>query len=77
MLQCASRIWFVGQCQCIGSQGNSGGLALFWNPRKIVPLWWISSHSSISMVASALESGETILVTNVYALIDIRGKIQL
>lgn len=29
------------------------------------------------MVASVLESGETILVSNVYAPIDIRGKIQL
>lgn len=75
MLQHAPRIWFSIQCQCIGSQGSSSGLALFWDPCKVVPLRWISSHSSISMVASIFEYGETILVTNVYALIDIHGKI--
>ncbi|XP_057868067.2 uncharacterized protein LOC131075253 [Cryptomeria japonica] len=77
MFQHAPRIWFSGQCQCIGSRGTSGGLALFWDPRKVVPHWWISSQSAISMVASILESGETILVSNVYAPIDIRGKSQL
>ncbi|XP_059068224.1 uncharacterized protein LOC131858791 [Cryptomeria japonica] len=77
MLQYSSRIWYFGLCQCIGSHGNSGGLALFWDPRKIVPLWWISNHSSISMVASALDSGETILISNVYAPLDIRCKTQL
>ncbi|XP_059064615.1 uncharacterized protein LOC131856729 [Cryptomeria japonica] len=77
MFQHAPRIWFSSQCQCIGSRGTSGGLALFWDPRKVVPHWWISSQSAISMVASILESGETILVSNVYAPIDIRGKSQL
>ena len=77
MHQLAPCIWYAGHCQSIGSQGNSGGLALFWDPRKISPLWWISSHYSISMVATALDFGETILVTNVYAPIDIHGKIHL
>ncbi|XP_057836070.2 uncharacterized protein LOC131046358 [Cryptomeria japonica] len=35
MFQHAPRIWFSGQCQCIGSRGTSGGLALFWDPRKL------------------------------------------
>ena len=77
MHQLAPCIWYAGHYQSIGSQGNSRGLALFWDPRKISPLWWISSHYSISMVATTLDSGETILVTNVYAPIDIHGKIHL
>ena len=77
MPQLASCIWYASHCQSIGSQGNSRGLALFWDPHKISPLWWISSHYSISMVATTLDSGETILVTNVYAPIDIHGKIHL
>lgn len=48
--------------------GCSRGLALFWDMRNIAPLWWISSHSSLSMVTSSLDSGELILVTNIYAL---------
>ena len=63
-----SKYWFAG---------NYGGLALFWDCHKISPLWWISSHYSIYMVATALDSGETILVTNVYAPIDIHEKIHL
>ena len=77
MHQLAPCIWYAGHCQSSGSQGNSGGLALFCDTRKISPLRWISSHYSISMVAIALDSGETILVTNVYAPIDIHGKIHL
>jgi hypothetical protein len=50
-------------------------LALFWDLHTIIPHWWISSLSSISMVALVLEFGENILVSNVYAPIDIYGKI--
>ena len=77
MHQLAPCIWYFGHCQSIVSQGNSRGLALFWDPHKISPLWWISSHYSISMVATALDSSETILVTNFYAPIDIHVKIHL
>ena len=77
MPQHASDIFYASHCQGIGSKGNSGGLALFWDPQKISPLWWISSHYSISMVATALDFGEAILVTNVYAPIDICMKIHL
>lgn len=77
MFLCASSIWRHGQCQCIGSLGNSGGFTLFWDLRKIVPLWWISSPSALSMGASSLEIGETVLVSNVYALVDLNGKTSL
>ncbi|XP_057818148.2 uncharacterized protein LOC131031127 [Cryptomeria japonica] len=37
MLKYASRIWYFGQCQSIGSHVNSGGLALFWDPLDVKP----------------------------------------
>lgn len=77
MFLCASSIWCHGQCQCIVSLDISRGLDLFWDLMKIVPLWWISSPSALSMVASSLETGETVLVTNVYASIDFYRKIKL
>ncbi|XP_059068347.1 uncharacterized protein LOC131858890 [Cryptomeria japonica] len=69
-----SRVWRSGECQCIGAHGASGGLACLWNPRKIQPLWWISSKSSLSMIASSLETGEVILFSNIYAPTDLQGK---
>lgn len=54
--------------------GSSRGLALFWDPRKTIPLEWISCHSALSTIGSSLEFGEIILVSNVYALIEFRGK---
>ena len=64
------RLWRSGECQCIGSLGASGGLACLWNPRKIQPLWWISSKSSMSMIAICLMTGEVILFSNIYAPTD-------
>lgn len=66
-----------GCCQCVGSFGSFGGVAFFLDLRKVVPLWWILIHSSISMNASSLESGESCLFTNVYAPIDLLSKSQL
>lgn len=47
---------------------------MFLGPKKISPIWWISSRSSISLVASCLDSGELILLSNVYALTNFLGK---
>ena len=55
MVQYASNIWSHGQCQCVGVIGNADGLTFFWDPRKISPLGWVSSHSALSMVASTLD----------------------
>lgn len=74
MMDLAPKLWRNGDCQCTGSQGASSGLACFWNPRKICPLWWGSFKSSLSMVASCFVSGETILFSNVYALVELQGK---
>ena len=74
MVQYVSFIWSRGQCQCVGAIGNASGLAIFWDPQKIYPLGWVSSQSSFSMVAYALDSREVIMVTNVYAPIDLVGK---
>ena len=68
------RLWRSGECQCIGALGASGGLACLWNPQKIQPLWWISSRASMSMVATCLESGDIILLCNIYAPTDLQGK---
>ena len=48
-----------------------------WDPRKVMPLHWVSCLSALSMVASSLETGELILVTTVYAPIDLPGKLKL
>ena len=69
-----TRLWSNGECQCIGAHGASGGLACLWNPRKIQPLWWISSKSSLSMTATCLETGEAILYSNIYAPTNFQGK---
>ena len=74
MMYTTVKIWPRCLCQCIGAQGSSGGLALLWDPHKLVPLWWVSSRSSISLVATCCETGEILLFTNVYAPIDFVGK---
>ena len=77
MVQYASSIWSHGQCQCVGAIGSAGGLAIFWDPQKISPLGWVSSRLALSMVAFALDSGEVIMVTNVYAPVDLVGNEKL
>ena len=32
MMSIAPKLWKNGQCQCIGAQGSSGGVACLWNP---------------------------------------------
>ena len=51
----------------MGAQASSGGLACLWNPKKVTPLWWISSRSSISFMASHFETGERCFFSNIYA----------
>ena len=68
------RLWRSGECQCIGALGASRGLACLWNPRKIQPLWWISSKSSLSMIATCLETSDVILFSNIYAPTNFQGK---
>ena len=65
-----TRLWSNGECQCIGAHG----LACLWNPRKIQPLWWISSKSSLSMTTTCLETGEAILYSNIYVPTNFQGK---
>ena len=74
MVQHASSIWTCGQCQCVGAMGNASGLAIFWDPWKISPLGWVSSHSALSMVDFSLDSREVIMITNVYTPTDFVGK---
>ncbi|XP_057871389.2 uncharacterized protein LOC131077832 [Cryptomeria japonica] len=74
---CALRIWPQGYWQGVGALGSSGGVACFWNPRKVSPLWWVSSRSSISMVASIFQTGERCLFSNIYAPTDLPGKTHL
>ena len=57
--------------------GSASGLAIFWDPQKIYPLGWVSSRSTLSMVASALDPREVIMITNVYAPVDFVGKKEL
>lgn len=49
-------------------------MACLWDPHKVVVMWWISSRSSISMVASSMQSSEVNILTDVYALIDLSRK---
>ena len=51
-----------------------GGVACFWDPRKVSPLWWISSQFSISLVALNFETGERFFLSNIYAPTDFLGK---
>lgn len=74
MLSMVPKLWKFGQCQCIGALGASGGVACLWNPQNIFPLWWVTSRSSISLVASCFETGERILLSNVYAPVEFQGK---
>lgn len=74
MLDRAPRIWAHVSYQCIGARDSSGGLACFWDSRKVVPLQWISCHSFISLIASTLGSGEICMFTNVYAPTNLLGK---
>lgn len=48
-----------------------------WDPCKIVPLWWVSSKSFISLVATRFDSRKTLLFTNVYAPTDFMGNLLL
>ena len=73
----APHIWPQGNWQGVGARNSSGGVACFWNSRKVLPLWWISSRSSISLVASCLDTGERCLLSNIYAPTDISGKSNL
>ena len=77
MFRCVPNIWLLSHCQCIGALGRSCGLSIYWDPRKVMPLYWISCLSALSMVASSLETSELILVTIVYAPIDLPGKLKL
>ena len=77
MMSIASKLWRNGLCQCIGAHGSSGGVACLWNPRKIQPVSWISFKSSLSMVSLCMESGEYVLFSNIYAPIDLQGKLLL
>lgn len=74
MMGLVSKLWGRGKCQCIGAAGSSGGVACLWNPSKIRPVWWVGSRSSLSRVASSLETGDLILFTNIYAPTDFQGK---
>jgi exonuclease III len=77
LANCTPHIWPQGNWQGVGARNSSGGVACFWNPRKFLPLWWISSRSSISLVASCLDTGERCLLSNIYAPTDISGKSNL
>ena len=68
------KLWRNGDSQSIGAHGASGGLVCLWNPRRIQPLWWISSRSSMSMIATCLETREVILFSNIYAPTNLHGK---
>lgn len=74
VLNIAPKVWWRGLCQGVGAQGSAGGLACFWDPRKICPIWWISSRYSLSVVACSLASGVLCLFTNVYAPVDPHGQ---
>lgn len=77
MMGLTLKIWSRGQCQCIESAGSSGGLACLWDSHKVVSRCWISSRSSLTLVASSLDTGEANLLTNVYAPSDIASKLIL
>lgn len=74
MFGLAPKLWRNRECQCIGAHGSSGGVACLWNPRKIRALWWLSSKSAMSMIASSFETREVLLLSNIYAPIDFSGK---
>lgn len=74
MVQHTSSIWTRGQSQCVGAMGSAGGLAIFWDLWKIYHLGQVSSHSALSVVAFSLDSGEVIMVTNVYVPFDLVGE---
>jgi exonuclease III len=74
MTSLSSKLWSRGDCQCIGAHGTAGGVACLWNPLRIHPLRWMSSKSSMSLIATSIETGETILLSNIYAPIDFLGK---
>ena len=74
LANCAARIWPQGSWQGVGAWNSLGGVACFWDPRKVSPLWWFSSRSSISLIATSFENGERCLLSNIYAPTDIFGK---
>lgn len=77
LASCAPRIWPQGNWQGAGALNSAGGVACFWNPRRVSPLWWMSSRSSISLVASCFVTGERCLLSNIYAPTDLAGKSSL
>jgi len=77
MSNIATSLWVRGQWQCTGAQGSFGGIVFLWDPCKVTLLWWISSIFALSLAIISFESGETILFTNVYALVDAGGKASL
>ena len=77
LANCVACIWPQGSWQGVGALNFSGGMACFWNPRKVSPLWWVSSRSAISLVATSFETGERCLLSNIYAPTDFTGKSQL
>ncbi|XP_059068705.1 uncharacterized protein LOC131859160 [Cryptomeria japonica] len=70
MIGLLRKLWGKGECQCIGAHGSSGGVACLWNPVRIHPLCWMASKLSISVIASSLETGEAILISNIYVPTD-------
>ena len=77
LAKCAAYIWPHGSWQGVGALNGSGGVACFWDPRKVFPLWWLSSRSSISLIATSFENGERCFLSNIYAPTDFSGKSQL
>ena len=77
LAKCAAYIWPHGSWQGVGALNGSGGVACFWDPRKVFPLWWLSSRSSISLIATSFENGERCFLSNIYAPTDFAGKVQL
>ncbi|XP_059064720.1 uncharacterized protein LOC131044660 [Cryptomeria japonica] len=77
LASCAPRIWPQGNWQGVGALNSAGGVACFWNPRRVSPLWWMSSRSSISLVASYFATGERCLLSNIYAPTNLASKSSL
>ena len=73
--KCAMYIWPCGSWQGVGALNRSGGVACFWDPRKVSPLWWLSSRSSISLIGTSCENGERCFLSNIYAPTDFAGKV--
>lgn len=77
MLNFVPKIYGRGLCQCVRALGSSGGLSCLWDLHKVIPLWWLFERCFISLVASSLETGERIILSNVYSPMDLLGKVHL